>query len=565
MKRELKRVVMLLMALTLFLSACKAKEKLPDEPETPEPQPPSEWVTPPPSPIPTNTPDKTGTPQPPDVYEPAPQDYFRLTDEAFWKRVDGSTATIPISFALFGHFMDDKSNPHEVIYHNRTHEAYENLLNGYADIIFVTEPSREAQRMFDEAGVEIDIVPIVKDAFVLLVNERNPVKDLTQQQLRDIYSGKTSNWKDVGGDDLDIIPYQRGETSGSQTLFLSLLMRDTKPMIAPSEYYYADMGGIIDAVAEYKNGRASIGFSVFYYAYAMYGKDDVRFLKVDGVLPTEESIIAGEYPLESNYYAVIRKDTPIGHPARGLVSWILTDVGQLLMQKTGYVPLRKLAIPYNIDETGPQDYGNYEQELYLYGIGAELGSKSGEFDYFGAPKKLDSGFYYTHPYTSSDKVNALLDAFIKNTLEQEGFKERMAESIHKYGVPFRQHTLQWGRFLTCLVYFGEERSFFLYGEVWGSFEPYVSICIDTEKGEVVDPSVVIDALLELEHMEGAKTVYERVGDSWSYKTEHIPSDEHVVTALWVHSEQAIIIEVMDQGVSYRYDICTNDYGGYAGQ
>jgi len=474
-----------------------------------------------------------------------------------------------MSHAILTQFAGNNCNPDEVIYHNTTHYAYENLLNGDADIIFVTEPSAEAQKIFDDAGVEIVTIPIVKDAFVLLVNDKNPVKSLTQQQLRDIYSGKITNWKQVGGADMEILPFQRESTSGSQTLFLSLLMRDTQPMIAPTSFYYADMGGIIDAVAEFNNGESSIGYSVFYYAYAMYGNDNVRFLEVDGVLPTEESIIAGTYPLISYYYAVIRKDTPLNHPVRELINWILSGDGQTLMRKTGYVPLRELSEPYNKDGVKPQYYGEWDY-YQVYGIGAELREPSsqviGSIYVYGISKKLDSGVSYSHPYTSSKDVNALLDTFIEDALAQEDFKERMAKSINEYDVPFRQLTLQHGRFLTCVIYFGSYTSKHLYTDIWGEFDAYASICIDIPEGKIVGPEVIIEDLMKIKYMDGVKSIYEgaaRVVEASN--PDHMPSDEHVITALWVHSEQGLIIEIMDQGNSYRYGISLNDYGGFAGE
>ena len=577
---DMKKIAILLVFFVLLLTACNEKEILPSESAPAESSVPSPDVTQP-APPPSGKPPSTGVTKPappspgatkpappsPDVTEPAPSAIFPLTDLEFWAQIDGSTATIPMSFALYGHFAENsRRSASEVIYHNKTHEAYKNLLNEKTDIIFVTEPSAEAQKLFGDAGVEIDVIPIVKDAFVLFVNAKNPVSSLTQDQLRDIYSGKITNWKDVGGDDLEIIPFQRGSTSGSQTLFLSLLMRDTEPMLAPSEYYYADMGGIVDAVAEYENGEAAIGFSVFYYASYMYGNDDIRFLKVDGVLPTEESIIVGDYPLESYYYAALRKDTPIDHPARELVSWILGDEGQALMRQTGYVPLRALAAPYNKDGGAPQYYGSGPDDR-LEGIGAELYDPLRPINIYGIPKKLDTGIYYSHPFTSSEKVNGLLDSFIGDLLSREDFKELMAENIHKYGVPFRQHTLEWGDFLTCVVYFGDISpydSFYLYSEVEDTVKTYATVCIDTGKGAIIDPKAIIDELLKLEYMEGAKTVYERA-DRWSSSNpDHIPSEEYIITALWINSEQAVVIEITDQGNSYRYGICTNDFGGFAG-
>ena len=570
----MKRIFLLFLVFVLLLPACSRKEAEPYEPEIDDTSIPSalEPSPLPPSPSDAQPSDKNTDvpiPEPPVADMPIPQALSPLTDEEFWHRIDGSTATFPMSCALFDHFMKSDNYVGDAIYHNRTHEAYENLLNGYKDVIFVTEPSAEALKMFSDAGVGFDIIPIVKDAFVFLVNGKNPVDSLTQDQLRSIYSGDITNWKDVGGEDADIIPFQRQSTSGSQTLFLSLLMRDTEPMLAPSEYYLQDMGGVVDAVADYKNSAASIGFSVFYYAYAMYGNNNVRFLKVDGVMPTEESIIDGEYPLGSCYYAVLRTGMPVDHPARLLVSWILSDAGQELMRKTGYVPLRKLAAPYDKSDAGPDYFGDYDYHR-VYGFGAELAEyfriPNDSIDVYNITKELNTGAYYSHPFTSSPAVNDLLSSFIEGLLAKEDFKERIAENIHKYGVPFNQHTLTWGDYLTCLVYFGEQQSRYLYDDIYDdSFDAYASVCIDTVKGKVIDPDVIIEALMKIDYMKGAKSVYEqRECNLCRPDPGHIPSNDYTIKALWIHSEQAVIIEVLDKGNRYRYGVCTNSGGGYAG-
>jgi hypothetical protein len=74
----------------------------------------------------------------------------------------------------------------------------------------------------------------------------------------------------------------------------------------------------------------------------MYGNDRFKLLSVDGVKPSRDTIMRGEYPLEDHYYAVMRKDTPADSPVRKLVAWLLTDEGQTLAAKAGYIPLRPL-------------------------------------------------------------------------------------------------------------------------------------------------------------------------------------------------------------------------------
>ena len=120
---------------------------------------------------------------------------------------------------------------------------------------------------------------------MFIVNEDNPVQSLTRQQLRDIYAGKITNWKDVGGEDADIVAFQRREDSGSQTLFQKLLIQGGELMDAPTELAPALMGELVDDIAEYNNAANAIGFSVYYYISEMYSKPGLRLLAVDGVTP----------------------------------------------------------------------------------------------------------------------------------------------------------------------------------------------------------------------------------------------------------------------------------------
>ena len=125
---------------------------------------------------------------------------------------------------------------------------------------------------------------------MFIVNEDNPVQSLTRQQLKDIYAGAITNWKDVGGKDQEIIAFQRRADSGSQTLFQKLLIQGGPLMEAPTELAPTAMGELVDSIAEYNNSANAIGFSVYYYIDQMYSKPGLRLLAVDGVtLPTRRS------------------------------------------------------------------------------------------------------------------------------------------------------------------------------------------------------------------------------------------------------------------------------------
>lgn len=258
-----------------------------------------------------------------------------------YPRVDGSTATIPLSEAIAAKVLGmDLEEARQYIVHNTTHNAYVNLMEGKADVIFVTSPSDEELAMAKNKDLQLEVIPIVNEGFVFFVNAKNPVKSLTLQQIRDIYAGKIADWKAVGGEDRRVVAYQRPENSGSQTGMLDLVIARDEIMEPPMEHVIAEMGQIIDAVAVYSNEQDAIGYSYFYFATDMWNNEKVRLLAIDGVVPSKETIGNRSYPIMTAYYAVVRSTEPEGSNARKLVSWILSEQGQRAAEEAGYVKLR---------------------------------------------------------------------------------------------------------------------------------------------------------------------------------------------------------------------------------
>ncbi len=255
-----------------------------------------------------------------------------------YPRVDGSTVTIPLSEAVAAKLTKqtvDEVRPY--ILHNKTHQAYVNLIEGSKDLIFVTSPSEEELNLAAEKYVELEVIPIVSEAFVFLTHKDNPVKGLSVDQIKSIYEGKITNWSEVGGPNEAIKAFQRPVNSGSQTGFLELVMKGATPMEPPKEQIIAEMGMLIDVVASYENKMASIGYSYYYFVVDMWGNEAVKLLEVDGVYPDAESISSKTYPLTTAYYAVIRKDSPKDSPERRVIEYILSEEGQQLMEESGYV------------------------------------------------------------------------------------------------------------------------------------------------------------------------------------------------------------------------------------
>ena len=195
-------------------------------------------------------------------------------------------------------------------------------------------------------GVELEVIPVVKEGFVFYVNSKNPVNDLTTEQIQKIYTGETTNWIEVGGDDEKIVAYQRPVNSGSQTGMLSLVMKGFNLMQAPKENLIESMQEIINLVSSYENGKNSIGYSYFYYATTMFQTIDetvasnIKLLGVDGIKPNNQTIKDDSYPFTTAYYIVINKADAEDSASKILANYLLSDRGQKVAEEAGYVPVK---------------------------------------------------------------------------------------------------------------------------------------------------------------------------------------------------------------------------------
>ena len=264
-----------------------------------------------------------------------------LTPEEF-PGVDGSTACIPLMAQIMADTTGaDLTEAQSAISVSTTAYAWENMGvydSDLAQLLIVYEAPDYVKDEIAQAGTQLEQKAIGRDALVFIVNEDNPVQSLTQDQLREIYAGHITNWKDVGGDDTPIVAFQRGEDSGSQTLFQNLLIGDGELMEAPTELAPASMGGLVDSIASYNNSANAIGFSVYYYIDQMYSQPGLRLLAVEDVTPSNDTIASQEYPLCNDFYAVIRASAAADSPERQVYDWLSTEDGVRCIEKAGYVP-----------------------------------------------------------------------------------------------------------------------------------------------------------------------------------------------------------------------------------
>ena len=254
-------------------------------------------------------------------------------------RLDGSTSTVPLAQAICAVLLgEEREAVADLINFSRTTQSYRNLMAGERDLVLAAEPEEEVLSQLKEEGHWL-YTPFATDALVFVVNQDNPVDNLTWDQVKKIYTGEITNWKEVGGSDLDIVPFQRNQGAGSQTMFEKLVMEGQAPMEAPSQLVPDSMMGLMDAVRDYDGSPAAIGYTVYYYANDMEMARGLKVLAIDGTAPTADTIRSGEYPFLNPYFVAVDGTLPADSPARILYDWVLSPDGQRLAELEGYVPV----------------------------------------------------------------------------------------------------------------------------------------------------------------------------------------------------------------------------------
>lgn len=242
--------------------------------------------------------------------------------------IDGATALLPVYASVVESiypedsviFTGGKFDNAGAMHYTNTLGAYKDLVDGNADLILCAQPSEEQLAYASENGVEFEMVRIASDAFVFIVNPNNPVDDITLDDVRGIYSGEITNWKELGGNNRQIAAMQRIRNSGSQTA-LEKIMGDI-----PIKRDFTTLTG------------SPIGFSYRYYVTGILEEGGVKILKINGVEPNAQTIADGSYPVSGGVYAIYRKGETNENVYK-TVDFMLSPEGQDVIERSGYIPV----------------------------------------------------------------------------------------------------------------------------------------------------------------------------------------------------------------------------------
>lgn len=207
------------------------------------------------------------------------------------------------------------------------------LINGSTDICQASRSMKDSEKnklreRYFNRGTEI---PVAKDGVTLYLNENNPVNELTLDQISDIYTGKVTNWSQVGGPDAKIIVYGRENSSGTYVFFREVALKNAD--YTSSMQSLPGTSAVVNAVAKDKFG---IGYGGAAYAK---GVKEVAIKTAQGSFkPTTETVKSGQYPLSRNLYWYVR-GKPSGE-IKKLVDWVLSPEGQEVVKKVGYFTVK---------------------------------------------------------------------------------------------------------------------------------------------------------------------------------------------------------------------------------
>jgi phosphate transport system substrate-binding protein len=220
---------------------------------------------------------------------------------------------------------------------SQTHGAFMNLIDGTADLILTHRTmSPDEKAHAGELGVTLTETPVARDAFVFVVNPKNPVRSLTVAQLQSIYTGKTTNWKQVRGRNrnADIKVFTRPRNSGSEEVMRELVMKGLETGYFPE----SAIGSMAWVFSEVINDKNAICYTFLNYKELIVRKLDseVSKIAVNGIFPGKETVRNGMYPFIAEVHVAIRSDLNRNSMAYKLYEWLQSPAAHAAITESGY-------------------------------------------------------------------------------------------------------------------------------------------------------------------------------------------------------------------------------------
>jgi len=244
--------------------------------------------------------------------------------------IDGSTTVGPIAKAFAEHFMRENPGVNITVSESGSGNGARSLVNGACD---VADMSRFMKDTEFAAAVENGIFPVAHvvalDGIAVIVHPSNPVRGLTMEQLKQIYAGEISNWREVGGPNRPIIMVSRDTNSGTYETFEGLVMNDDE--IAQGAEYVGSNGAIRQRIQSTQNAIGYVGLG--------FVDRTVKALPIEGIMPSNETIVSGAYPIARPLFMVTNGYPELGSNLHRFMTLYLTETGQEIVASIGFIPV----------------------------------------------------------------------------------------------------------------------------------------------------------------------------------------------------------------------------------
>lgn len=209
------------------------------------------------------------------------------------------------------------------------------LINGTTQICQASRPMKDDEKasVKQQRNADVNEMPVAVDALAVYLNKQNPIEHLTMEQVRRIFQGEITNWKDAGGPNGNIVLYGRENSSGTYVFF-------KEHVLASGDFTerYQPLGGtaaVINAVVKDTNG---IGYGGIGYATGVKTISIAKDAASEPVTPTMENALSNKYPL-SRFLFWYTAGAPSG-TIKEFVDWVLGPEGQKVVQEVGFYPLK---------------------------------------------------------------------------------------------------------------------------------------------------------------------------------------------------------------------------------
>ena len=242
--------------------------------------------------------------------------------------IKGSTTVLPITQKT----AEEYRKKHKVsisIEGSGSGNGIKALIDGTCDIANSSREIKDKEiAKAKENDISVKEIVVAYDMIVPVVHPSNPVKSLTIDQLKAIYGGSITNWKQLGGKNENIVVISRDTSSGTYEVWEEKVMNKTD--VTKSALLQASNGAIVSAVTQNPKAIGYIGYG--------YLNDKIKALKVNGIEGTIGNGKSGHYPISRKLYMYVNENK-LSKEAKSFIDYILSPEGQALVKETGYIPL----------------------------------------------------------------------------------------------------------------------------------------------------------------------------------------------------------------------------------